>query len=111
MFPLAGCQEIRAAFFVFFDPLPGETPVADLGKDSAHLFACLGSDDARPGGIIALLGGIADGIAHVAESAPVYEIDDQFQFVETFEVRDFRLIAGGDKRLKACLDQFAQPTL
>src|SRR5882762_9288673 len=60
LFALTRGQEIGAALFIFFDPGFCETAVADLSEDLAHFFSRLFRDDARSGGIIALLGSIAD---------------------------------------------------
>jgi len=103
---LAGGQEIRAAFFIFLDPGFCETAIADLGKNFAHLFASLLGDDARSGGIVALFGGIADGVTHVAEAAAVDQVNDEFQFMHTFEIGDLGLVAGFCKSVESGLDQF-----
>ena len=54
-----------------------------------------------------MFGGVADGIAHVAEAAAINQINDQLQLVHAFEISDFGLIAGIDQRFEAGLDQFA----
>src|SRR5260370_31667874 len=69
-------EEVRAALFVLFDPGFCETAVADLREDLAHLFSRLLGDDARSGGIIALFGGIADGVPHVAQTAAVNQVNE-----------------------------------
>src|SRR5260370_75065 len=99
-------QEVGAALFVLFDPGFCETAVADLREDLAPLFSRLLGDDARSGGIITLLGSIADGIAHVAEAAAVNQVNDELEFVEAFEVGDLGLVACFRERLEARLDQF-----
>src|SRR5712692_6633322 len=99
-------QEIGAALFIFLDPGFCETAVADLREDLAHLFSRLFGDDARSGGIITLLGGIADGVTHVAEPAAVNQVDDELELVEAFEIGDLGLIASFRERLESRLDQF-----
>ena len=97
-------QEIGAAFFVFLDPGFGEAAIADFREELLHGFAGLRGDDARTGMIVAVLGGIADGITHVAEATAVNQIDDELEFVETFEVGNFRLIAGIDEGFETGLN-------
>ena len=61
----------------------------------------------RPGVVVAVLGGVADRVAHVLEAALVDEIDDQLQLVQALEVGDLRLVAGLDQRVEPGLDQIA----
>src|SRR5712664_2970053 len=103
---LARGQEVRTALFIFCDPGFCETAVSNLREDFAHLVARLLGDDARPGGIIALLGSIADGVTHVAEAAAVNQVNDKLEFVETFEVSNLRLVTGFRQCFKPRLDQF-----
>src|SRR5258708_15618352 len=107
---LAGCQEVGAALFIFFDPRLGETAVANLREDLAHLVPRLLGDDARPGGVITLFGGVADGIAHVAEAAAVNQVHDELELVHAFEIGDLWLVACFRKRFEARLDQFTDAT-
>src|SRR5260370_11415226 len=101
---LARCEEIGAALFIFCDPGFRETPVANLREDFAHFFPRLPGDNARSGGIIALLGSIADGVAHVAEAAAVNQVDDELEFVEAFEIGDLGLRACVREGLEARFD-------
>ena len=64
-------------------------------------------DDARPGDVVAVLGGVADRVAHVAEAAAVHEVDDELELVQALEVRDLRLVARLDQRLEAGLHELA----
>src|SRR5205823_6580082 len=91
LFALASCQEIGTTFFIFFHPGLCETAVADLREDFAHLLARLLGDDAWPCGVIALFGSVAYGIAHIAEAAAVDQVNDELEFVETFEIGNLRL--------------------
>src|SRR3712207_8966756 len=50
------------------------------------------------GGVVAVLGGIADRVAHVLQPTFVDEIDDQLELVQAFEVGDLRLIPGLDRK-------------
>jgi len=72
-----------------------------------HFVARLLGDDARAGCVVAVFGGITDGVAHVAEAAAVDEVDDEFQFVQAFEIGDFRLIAGFSECFESGFDQGA----
>src|SRR5271155_1124593 len=54
---LASGEEIRAASFIFRDPLFRKTAIADFREDLAHFAARFLRDDARAGGIVAVLGG------------------------------------------------------
>src|ERR1700756_4718972 len=107
LFGFALGEEIDAAIFVFLNPFLGETSVFDFGEELLHGFAGFVSDDARACGVVAVFGGVADGIAHVAEAATVDEIDDELQFVETFEVSDFGLIAGFGEGFESSFDERA----
>src|SRR5579885_1793325 len=102
-----GGQEIRATLFIFLDPFFGEAAVADFGEEFFHFVASLLSDDAGAGGIVAMLGSIADRVTHVAETAAINENDNELKLVETLEVGNLRLIAGVGERLETGLDQFA----
>src|SRR6267143_7056906 len=67
LLPVASGKKVRAALFVLFDPGFREAAVTNLRENLAHFLARLFRDDPRSGRVIALLGGVADGIAHVAE--------------------------------------------
>ena len=58
-----------------------------------------------PADVVAPLGGVGDGVAHVCEAAAVHEVDDELEFVEDLEVGEFGLVAGLDQGFEACLDQ------
>src|ERR1700688_751538 len=75
---LSRSQKVRATLLVFFNPFFGEAAVANLGKNFAHFFFGFCIDDARPGTVIALLRGVTDGIAHVAKTAAINQVDNQF---------------------------------
>src|SRR5712675_116134 len=100
---MPGGQEIWAALLVFLDPFLGEAAVADFGENLTHLLASLGRNNSRARGVVALLGGVADRIAHVAEATAINEIDDELQLVHAFKVSDFGLIT--------CFNQGVEPGL
>src|SRR6266403_5667746 len=104
---MASGEEVGAALFVFFDPGLGETTVADFRENLAHFLARLFGDDARSSGVVALLGSVADGIAHVTETATVDQINDELEFVEAFEIGDLGLVARFRERFESRFDQFA----
>ena len=60
-----------------------------------------------PADVVAVLGGVADRVAHVVEAAAVHEVDDELQLVQALEVGDLGLVAGLDQRLEARLDERA----
>src|SRR5579859_6404545 len=95
---LASGEEIRTTGFIFRNPLLGKAAVADFGENLAHFFACFLRDDALASGVVAVFGGVAYGIAHVAEAAAVDEIDDELEFVHALEVSHFGLVTGREDR-------------
>src|SRR5271157_4836619 len=99
--------EPREAGFVLRDPAAGVSAVLDFLEDLPHRLAGLVGDDARPAGVVAVLGGIADRIPHVVEPALVDEVDDQLQLVHALEVGDLGLIAGLDQSFEPRLHQRA----
>src|SRR5664279_1000590 len=102
---LARRLERRTPVAVFFDPLLGVGPVLDLLEDLLHLATRRLRDDAGAGGVVAVLGRVADGIAHVVEPAAVHEVDDELQLVQALEVRDLGLVTRVDERLEARLHE------
>src|ERR1035437_3175252 len=67
---------------VLGDPLSGEFAGLDFGEDFFHFGAGLIVDDARAAGVVAVFGGVADAVTHVAEAAFLDEVHDQLEFVE-----------------------------
>ncbi len=58
-----------------------------------------------PPGDVAVLGGIADGIAHVRDPALVDEVHDELELVEALEVCHLGRVARLDQRFEPGLDQ------
>ena len=81
--------------------------VLDLGQDLLHRLLAFGVDDARAADVVAPLGGVGDGVAHVGEAAAIDEVDDELELVEHFEVGALRLITGLGERFVARLDEGA----
>ena len=85
---------------------------ANLGEHLPHHVLRFGGDDARSAAVVAVLGGVADRVAHEAEAAAIHQIDDQLQLVQALEVGDLRLIpcldqrfeTGGDERADAAAE-------
>ena len=106
-FGFAEGHKFLAAGVLVGEEALGEAAVLDLGEDLLHGLAALGVDDARAADVVAPLGGIGDGVAHVGQAAAIDEIDDQLELVQALEVGALGLIAGLDQRLKAGLDERA----
>src|SRR5207248_2437941 len=98
-------QEARAVGLVLEHPLARELPRLDLTQDLLHLPLRLVAHHARAAGVVAVLRGVGDGVAHVGEAALIEEVHDQLHLVHALEVRDLRLVAGFDERLEGRLDQ------
>src|ERR1035437_2464002 len=101
-------EEFVAAGFVLVDPLFGEFAGLDFGEDLLHFGASLSVDDARAAGVVAVFGGVADAVAHVAEAAFLDEVHDEFEFVEALEVGDLGGVAGFDQSLETSADEFGR---
>src|SRR5258705_3849240 len=103
-------EEVRAALFVLFDPLFRKAAVADLRQQLFHFVTRLLRDDARPGGVVTVLGGVADRIAHITQPAAVNQVHDEFQLVQTFKIRYFGLVSRSGQSFKSGFDQFTHAT-
>ena len=101
---LAQLVEDRPARLVLQDPLAGERRRSgSRGGSSSSPRARLSLMTRGPRRVVAVLGGVADRVAHPAEAALVHHVDDQLQLVQALEVRALRLVAGLDQRLEAGL--------
>ncbi|SCJ47210.1 Uncharacterised protein [uncultured Blautia sp.] len=85
----------------------GEGTVLDLLEDLPHLLAGVLGNQAAAGAVVAVLSGVGDGVAHLAEAALVDEVDDELHLVAGLEVGHLRLVAGLHQGLEAGLDQAA----
>src|SRR6266849_3260248 len=92
------------AGLVLKNPARGKGSILDFMQYPAHFIACPRIDDARTRNIIAKLGSIANGVAHITHAALVHQVNDQFHFMHAFKVRDLRLIASLYQGLKTCAD-------
>src|SRR6185295_19033500 len=99
--------QVLGAAAVLGDPLLRVRAIADLAQDLLHLGADAGVDDPRADDIVAELGGVGYGIAHVREPALVDEVDDELHLVDALEVRDLGLVSRVDERVEARLHELA----
>src|SRR5439155_22111868 len=67
------------------------------------------ADDAPAARHVAVLGGVADRVAHVGDAALVDEVDDQLHLVQALEIRHLGRVPGLDQRLVAGADPLGQP--
>jgi hypothetical protein len=98
-----------AAGVLVGEKLLREGAVLNFGEDLLHGLAALVVDDARAADVVAPLGGVGDGVAHVGEAAAIDEIDDELELVQALEVGALGLIAGLDQGLKAALTRALTP--
>src|SRR5689334_8644089 len=101
--------EVREAAAVLGDPLVGELAGLDVREEGFHRLARLLADDALAAGHVAVLGRVADRVAHVRDAALVDEIDDELHLVQTLEVRHLGRVARLDERLVAGADELGEP--
>ena len=90
---------------VLQDEVTGELAGLDAAEDAAHPLLGVGVDDDRAGDVVAVLGGLGDGVAHAGQATLVHEVDDELQLVEALEVGDLGLVAGLDEHLEPGLDK------
>ena len=91
-------------------PLVGE--LAATGSRPRIFFiagARLGTDHPLAARHVAVLGGVADRVAHVGDAALVDQVDDQLHLVQALEVRHLGRVARLDERLVAGADQLGEP--
>ena len=77
----------------------------NLGKHFFHFFFGFICDDTVTDGIIAVFGGVADGITHKRKPARNDKVNNELHFMHAFKVSVFRLITGFDKRIESRLHQ------
>ena len=106
---LAQLVEVGPTGLALGDPLLGELAGLDLLEDLLHLQLGLGVDDPRATSDVAVLGGVADRVAHAGDAFLVHQVDDQLHLVQALEVGHLRLVAGLDQRLEPGLHQRGQP--
>ena len=74
-------------------------------SDLLHFLLGLLGDQALADLVIAVLGGVGDGVAHAGEAVREDQVDDQLHLVDALEVGVLRLVAGLDQRLDLSLSQ------
>src|SRR3569833_2912623 len=92
---------VLAAGGAFLDPLLGELARLHFLQNLAHDVLDAVVDDSRTTSEVTVLGGVADELVHLGEASFMEKVDDELQLMEALVVRDLRLIAGLDQRLKA----------
>ena len=104
----AHSEEVRtAAGFVFEEPIFSEGTALDIGQNFFHGFLGILRYDTRTGCVVAVFSRVTDGFAHLGHAAFIHEVDDQFHFMEGFEISDFRLVACFAEGFEAVGDQLA----
>ena len=96
------------AGLVLEDPVAGEAAVLDVPQRVGHRLARVVGDDLGARVVVAVLGGVADRVAHLGHAALEHEVDDELDLVEALEVRDLGLVASLDERVESGLDQVGQ---
>src|SRR6185295_14725644 len=82
-------------------PLSSERSISHVIQDFLHGGSGLVGDDLRAARVVAILGGVADGVAHELEPAPVHKVNDELELMEALEVRHLRPVAGSSQGLEA----------
>src|ERR1035441_3770164 len=98
---LAEGQKFLAAGVLVGEESLRKAAVLNLGQNLLHRLAALGVDDARAADVVAPLGGVADGVAHVSQAAAINQVHDQFELVQHLEVGALRLITSLDRSEEA----------
>src|ERR1017187_1709654 len=106
-FRFAEGHELLAAGVLVGEESLRKSAVLDFGEDLLHCFLALVIDDARAADVVAPLGRVGDGVAHVGKAAAIDEIDDEFELVQDFEVGTLGLVAGFGEGFVARLDEGA----
>ena len=58
-------------------------------------------DQPRSADVVAILGRVADRVAHVLHPALIHQVDDELQLVQYLEIGQLRLISRVDQRLES----------
>ena len=80
----------------------------NVRKRLLHALLHAGVDDLRSHLHISPLGRLRNRETHATDAGLVYQVDNQFQFVQALEVGHLRLVTGFDQHLVAGLDQCAR---
>ena len=101
----AGGKEHGVAGAGFKNEVARELAALDVLQHGLHFLFYVFRDQAGTGDIVAVFGGVADGVAHTGKTALVHEIDDELHFVHAFEVGHFGLVASFHQRFETGLDE------
>ena len=103
-FDTAGCEELGAlACLVLRHPFGNERAVLDFAQNLLHLLAGFVGDKPLARAVVAVFGGVGDGVPHCGKAARVDKVNDKFHLVNALEVSHFGLVACFNQRFKACL--------
>src|SRR5665647_1910020 len=102
--------EHGAVGLVLEDPLARELAALDLGEQLAHGVAHVLVDDARAAREVAVLGRVADAVAHAGDALLPHQVDDELELVQALEVGDLRLVARLDQGVEAGRDELGGAT-
>src|SRR5437764_5045951 len=83
---LAHALEVGAPLPALGDPLAGERAAPDVGEDPLHLGPDRRGDQPGAAGVVAVLRGVADRIAHELHPAAVHQVHDQLELVQALEI-------------------------
>src|SRR5690348_6136757 len=103
-------KEARATGLVLQDPIARPFSALDVPQEVPHRRLDVLVDDAWTGGVVAILGGIANRIAHVAQATLVDQVGDQLELVAAFKVRQLRWVSRLDQCLEGRRDERAHST-
>ena len=95
---------------IFTHKLAGELAFLNLGEDSLHFLLGLIRNQARSASQTTIFRSVRHGVPHVGHPTLVEQVDNQFEFVQTFEIGHFRCIAGFHQGLKTRLHQRGSTT-
>src|SRR4051812_16304475 len=94
--PLAICQQSAVALLSslrFANPLARKFAALDITERGSHALMNLAINDLRPHREVSPLCGFGNPLAHSAEPALLHKIDDELQFMQTFEIGQLRWVS------------------
>src|SRR2546428_8178516 len=91
---LAQRREPAAPAAALGDPLAREAAGLDVGDDALHRRANLRRYDLGASGVVAVLRGVADRVAHELHAAAIHQVHDPLAPFHAFELADLRRATG-----------------
>ena len=88
----------------------GEGAVLNIGQDVPHALLCARINQAGARQVATELGGVRDRIVHVRNTAFEHEVDNEFHFVQAFEVGHLRLVASLGEHFETNLNELLNAT-